>query len=129
MVLCREGVNCGSLYLMLIVAVMSSHPGRRSYMQASIPVKYGSGAVKQRLQGLLWCLWLAVTETSNVSKAGTYYLQASFGDEKIVVDVVDDEVQHRISAGDLYKTRRSIELVPTSSSHPCEPLVSALHRP
>lgn len=61
--------------------------------------------------------------------AGTYHLHtAEKGlDEKTTVVAEHNEVVHRTASGDIYVTRNGIELIPTPSTDPNDPLVCYGH--
>jgi len=61
--------------------------------------------------------------------AGTYHLHTATGDEKTEVIAEHHEVVHRTTTGTVYVTRDGIELVPTPSADPNDPLVSSAGRP
>ena len=57
--------------------------------------------------------------------AGTYHLHSAekAAGEKTTVIAEHKEVVHRTVTGDIYVTRNGIELVPTPSANPNDPLV------
>lgn len=60
------------------------------------------------------------------SIAGTYHLHTVTKDEKIEVLAEHHEIVHRTTTGTVYVTRNGVELIPTPSSDPNDPLVSCL---